>query len=180
VRIHVFACLIVGSVLLAACGDHGDNGDNVTGSKNAGVLQLALTDTPIQLKVVSVTLGEIEVHQTGGTWKPFVDSSKTFDLLALKGTEALLAMGSLPDGKFTGFRLRVEQGHIIDDRGARCELIVPSNKIEVPVVFEIRAGSVTKIVTDFNAEQSVHVVQTGKNQRCMLRPVLTPITVSPQ
>ena len=173
-RTSIWVFLILLFALVLGCSDN----SSVSGQR--GVLQLFLTDQPIQAKEIDVTLSEIEVHETGGNWKPFVQASKTLDLLTLKGTQSLLAMAELPDGTYTGFRLRVEEGHIIDDQGNRCNLTVPSDKIEVPVVFEIQKGALTKVVLDFKAEDSVHVIQAGKTERCILRPVLTPVSVTNQ
>jgi hypothetical protein len=165
-----FLLLGTGIVFLSGCGENGP-------SSNAGTLQIYLTDAPVELTEVSVTLDEIEVHQTGGEWKPFKDTPTTFDLLDLEGTQSLLALGNLEDGMYTGFRLQVTEGHIVED-GEECELTVPSGKIEVPVVFEIQEGEITKIVADFDAEESVHIVHTGENTRCILRPVLVPVSVT--
>src|SRR3990172_6754073 len=139
--------------------------DNGSVSRSEGVLQLFLTDKPAKLEKVNVTIGEIDIHQTGGPWKVFLQSTKTFDLLELKNTQALLAMGDLPDGMYTGLRLRVQSGQVLWTDGQTCELTVPSDKIQVPVVFEIQKGALTKVVLDFDAEESVHVIRTGDNQR---------------
>ena len=112
---------------------------------------------------------------------PFVHTSKTLDLLTLKGTEAVLAMGNLQNGHYTGFRFLIDSGNAVQMDGSTCDLKVPSGKVEVPVVFDMSNGKTTKIVTDFNGEQSVHVVVTGgkngKHSKCILRPVLKVMSV---
>jgi len=169
------ACFILSTVLLWACSSN-DNGISTGG----GMLQMELTDQPIDLREVSVTLSEIEVHETGGAWRSFSDSTKSVDLLSLKGVRTVLAIGELRPGTYTGFRLFVDEGHIIDQAGDRCDLKVPSGKIEVPVTFEIKEGNTTDMLVDFDAEQSVHVVRTGNNERCILRPVLKAVSVTNQ
>ena len=171
------SAITIGCLLLAAFGFYGCS-ENGSVSGNAGALQLFLTDKPAQLQEVNVKIAEVEVHETGGPWKSFLQTSRTFDLLKLKNTNELLAVSDLSEGMYTGFRLLIEEGNVIDSEGKRCELKVPSDKIEVPVVFEIEKGALTKVVLDFDAAESVHVVVSGNTQRCTLRPVLKPISVT--
>jgi len=167
----LFALIIVFLAVL------GCSSDNSMSNANGGNLQLFLTDKPIDLDQVWVTISEIDVHQTGGAWQPFLQTSKTMDLLTLKNTRSLIGSASLDKGTYTGFRLLVNEGHVIDTSGQRCDLKVPSQKIEVPVNFEIQDQKSTQVVLDFNAEQSVHVTQTGNGEQCILRPVLTTVSV---
>jgi hypothetical protein len=142
-----------------------------------GSLELYLTDQPLNLRSVVVTMGEIEIHPTGGPWRSFFQGPVTMDLMTLRGTQALLAMNNVPDGQYTGFRLRIESGYAVDTTGQRCDLEVPSSKVDVPVVFEVREGGLTRIVLDFDGPASVQVVQAGGSRRCLLRPVITPKSV---
>lgn len=142
-----------------------------------GSLELYLTDQPLDLRSVVVTMSEIEIHPTSGPWQTFFQGPVTMDLMTLQGTQALLAMNNVPDGKYTGFRLRIQSGYVVDTTGQRCDLEVPSDKVDVPVVFEVQQGHVTRIVADFDGRASVQVVQTGGSRRCLLRPVITPKSV---
>jgi hypothetical protein len=170
-RTVVFVCTILSLIFLTACQDG-------SVKSSGGMLQLYLTDKPVALQEVNVTIGGIDVHSTGGAWKPFLEGTQTFNLLDLKNTEALVAMGELEDGMYTGFRLLVQEAEAVDTDGQSCTLKVPSDKIHVPVVFEIRESALTKVLLDFDAEASVHVVRTGNTIRCILRPVLTPVSVT--
>lgn len=147
------------------------------GMTRQGSLEIYLTDQPVSLQSVVVTLGQIEIHSTGGPWKPFYQGPVTVDLIQLQGAQSLLAMGNVDDGQYTGFRLLVQSGYIIDASGQRCDLEVPSDKVEVPVVFEVQEGRITRIVVDFDGPASVHVVQTGNARKCLLRPVIVPRSV---
>ena len=146
--------------------------DDSSVSSRQGVLQLFLTDQPVELQEVWVTITNIEVHKTGGAWIQFDASDENVDLLTLKNREELLQSAPLEEGKYTGIRLLVSEGHIIDSSNERCELKVPSEKIQIPLNFNIENGNETEVVLDFDAEKSIHVVQTGNNERCILRPVI--------
>lgn len=147
------------------------------GTTRQGSLEIYLTDQPLNLQSVVVTLSQIEIHSTGGPWKPFYQGPVTVDLMRLQGTQSLLAMNNVDDGKYTGFRLLVQSGYIIDTSNQRCDLEVPSDKVEVPVVFEVQQGHITHIVADFDGPASVQVVGTGNAQKCLLRPVIVPKSV---
>jgi hypothetical protein len=155
----------------------GCSSDNGVSNSNSGTLQVMMTDAPIDLAQVWVTITEVDVHQTGADWRMISTASKSQDLLKLKNTQELLATASLTDGSYTGFRLQVSEGHVVDAQGNTCDLKIPSDKIEVPVAFTIKAGKLTSVVLDFNAEKSVHVTSAGQSEKCILRPVITPSSV---
>jgi len=167
-----FLTILAIAAILAGC-----SSDNGVSNSNSGMLNVMLTDAPIALAQVWVTITEIEVHQTGGNWRTISTASKSQDLLTLKNTQELLASANLPDGNYTGFRLQVSEGHTVDTQDNTCDLKIPSGKIEVPVVFNIKAGKLTTVVLDFNAEKSVHVTSAGQSEQCILRPVITPSSV---
>lgn len=165
--------LIIACVLLfSACGD-----DASTDTRR-GSLQLFLTDQPVELKEVWVTITDIEVHRTGEAWIPFAASGDSFDLLTLQDRQTLLESAALEEGKYTGIRFFISEGHVIDQNEERCDLNVPSGKIHIPVNFDIENGEETSILLDFDAAQSVHVIRTGNNARCNLRPVIHPVSVT--
>lgn len=174
-KILLIFCALV--FLFGACSSN-EVDDPVAPNTARGTLRLFLTDQPVDLKEVWVTITDIEVHKTGGAWIQFAGSNDSIDLLTLEGKQTLLEAAALEEGKYTGIRFFVSEGHIIDTDAERCELKVPSGKIHIPVNFDIEQGGETSILLDFDAEKSVHVVRTGKNERCNLRPVIHPVSVN--
>jgi hypothetical protein len=169
---YIFAVLL----LISTAAFFGCSSDNSV-SGQQGSLRVLLTDAPVDLKQVWVTISAVEVHQTSGSWTSVSQSSKSIDLLTLQNAQDVLTTANLPDGNFTGIRLQISDGHVIEQDNSRCELKVPSDKIEIPVQFDIKQGKTTTVLLDFKGEQSVHVVKTGNNRRCILRPVLLPVSV---
>jgi hypothetical protein len=167
--------LLVSLLFFSACSNDNpvDNTNNRT-----GMLQLFLTDQPINLKEVWVTITEIEVHKTGENWINFDASGDSVDLLTLKNREQLLQSAPLQEGKYTGIRLQVSEGHIVDTDGNRCDLKIPSGKVEIPLNFNIESGKNSEVVLDFSADQSIHVTKTGRNEQCILRPVIHVKSIS--
>ena len=164
----VILFLLISLAFLSACSDDNSVGDN---DRN-GNLVLSLTDQPVELSEVWVTITNIEVHKTGGAWISFDSSEESVDLLTLENREQVLQSAPLEDGKYTGIRLEISEGHIIDAEGERCDLKIPSGKVQINSNFDIESGQDTEVLLDFDAEKSVHVVRTGKNERCNLRPVI--------
>jgi hypothetical protein len=167
--------LLISLLFFTACSQ--DNSVD-SGNNTSGMLQLFLTDQPINLKEVWVTITEIQVHKTGENWISFDASGDSVDLLTLKNREQLLQSAPLEQGKYTGIRLEVSDGHIVDTDGNRCDLKIPSGKVEVPLNFNIEAGKNAEVVLDFSADKSIHVTKTGHNEQCILRPVIQVKSVS--
>jgi len=172
----VLFLLLAALVLFSGC----SNDNSVTGDKTnqIGMLKLSLTDKPVVLKEVWVTIQDIEVHKTSGAWMSFAASGDSLDLLTLKNREQVLQSAPLDPGSYTGIRLKVSEGHIMDSEDQRCDLKVPSGKIEIPLNFTIDSGKETDVVLDFDADKSVQVVTTGHNSQCILRPVILVKSVS--
>lgn len=160
-------------LMLAGCGS--SNMDNSVSGQQQGTLQIFLTDKPIQAKEVWVTFSRIDVHSTGDAWQSVSTKPVEVDLLTLKNTESLIASANLKDGSYTGVRVLVDKGNVVFQDGSSCDLKVPSSEVSVPVNFTIQNGKITKLVFDFDAGQSVHVVEAGKSEKCVLRPVIVPV-----
>jgi hypothetical protein len=167
--------------MLLSCGSKtldptaGDGPD----AREKGSLAIFLKDAPIQASEVWVTISEIDVHSTGAGWQSFAPERESLDLLKLRGgQEALLEQAQLVAGKYTQIRLRVVEGYLIDLAGQRCELKVPSDTVKLQTQFDILAGMTTRLLLDFDAEKSVHITQKGNKKECLLRPVITAVSVT--
>lgn len=167
-------------LLLLSFGCGSDTENPVAGSQ--GVLQIYLTDSsraatalqgPVKPREVWVDVGEIDVRKGNDmSWQSLSQNTGLINLVALKGTQSLIGSDNLPNGTYTAFRLFVKDGYVVDDSGAHHDLKVPSEKIQVNAVFEVREGKVTKIIVDFDGEKSLLVIQTQGRQEWILRPVL--------
>ncbi len=166
--------------LLLACSGSGTA--SVTGGM--GRLDIQLTDAPIDLsgvKSVEVSIAGVLVYpgvegMDDETAPPIVlmQYPQTFDLLTLTGgATTLLASGEVPAGFYQRIRLEVSSASLtyLDDTTA--DLKIESNKVDVPIPFQVEPGNDTMLVLDFDAATSVQVNETGSNQ-FILRPVVTP------
>jgi hypothetical protein len=178
-RFRIWTKALVLTALVAACGGSTlDPTDDGGGPGRKGKLRIMLTDAPMDANEVWVTISEIDVHSTTNGWQSLPPEVDTFDLLKLRGgQEALLEEASLSAGKYTQIRLLVTDSWLIDLQGARCEVKVPSSKVKIPVQFDIAADTTTRLVLDFDAEKSVHITKKGNGKECILRPVITGVSV---
>ena len=168
-------------LLFSAC-----DGGGAEISGGSGELEVHLTDAPLDLATVSsvmVTIDAVTVYggmELDGTEVPPIElltHPDTFDLLTLTGgATMLLADGELPAGFYQRIRMEISAASLTFLDGTMADLKIESNKVDVPIQFEVSADDVMVLVLDFQADASVHVTETG-NDRYILRPVVTPVSL---
>jgi hypothetical protein len=151
-----------------------------------GTLKILVTDAPIRdLKQLNITIDSFEVHRNEtNEWIniPIDGGQASFDLLALKNGNitAEAAVGAIPPGNYTMIRMHVVEGlaftnATLDDDSV-IPLNVPSEKIKIPVRFEIETGQTTTVILDITADS----VQIASNPDHNFRPVIKPIVMPPK
>jgi len=173
--------LLLACAALLGCAPQIQNQDVAT-----GLLEISLTDAPPDLNVEKalVTISSVQVHlageeeapdkETEAGWFTAVEAAQTFDLIALRDTEAFLGSAELEPGKYTQIRLSVDEAVATID-GAEHSLKVPSGRIKLVHPFTIEVGRTTKLTLDFDAQKSIHAA--GK--KYMMRPTIKVIVEGP-
>jgi hypothetical protein len=152
------------------------------------MLEINLTDAPIDLSTVqnvNVTLTGVIVYPAEstnpmqmvmeGTPISLMTHPATFDLLTLTGgATALLASGELPAGTYSRIRLEISEATLIYKDGTTTPLKIESNKVDVPIWFEVGVDTTNMVTLDFDAAASVQVNNTASGT-FILRPVVTPV-----
>jgi len=148
---------------------------------------LTITDAVVDnIDKILVKMTEIRVHQYGaedgsGFHSVWSDpAGKIIDILKLK-TEPFVVTGPLAVGTYNQIRISLakDAGQIFlkDAPTVPHPLDVPSDEIKIHLQFELLSSGVTEILLDFDAEQSLHVVQKGKkSDEYLLRPVINPVS----
>jgi len=180
------ALLLATLVLLSfsACSDgSGDAGITAGGT---GHLEVRLTDAPLDLATAAsvwVVIDSVTVTPeglSGGEELPPIPLSMTpgeFDLLTLTGgATTLLAQGEVPVGRYSKIRMHVPSGRIVFTDGREEPLKLDSQKVDVPIPFDLSLDENLQVVLDFDAQASIQVNETG-NDKYILRPVVTPVPV---
>lgn len=136
---------------------------------SAGILEIRVTDAPAyDISAVNVTISHIEVHR-GGTnsavngWETIIKDSRTFELLELRGIEAVLGSNEIEAGHYTQIRMDIDSVTVTIDNEVRTA-VVPSDKLRIVGFgsFGIEEGETTIVTLDIDAEKSVIVTGNGQ------------------
>ncbi|UCF59446.1 MAG: DUF4382 domain-containing protein [Candidatus Bathyarchaeota archaeon] len=140
---------------------------------NTGTLVVLLTDAPVNLTHLNVTLDSISAHRKGYGNETWVDlafvnnvTEVYFDLLALQDVVMDLSIDEIPPGNYTMIKMHVETANATYANGNTTDLEVPSEHIKVIVDFEVVEGETTAVLIDMQADW----VAFSHNKK--LRPVL--------
>jgi len=182
----LLAILIIGGIAAAGFKIPTLRLPSIGQTANEGTLVLLVTDAPVRdLKHLNITIDSFEIHRNDtDEWINLTiqDGQISFDLLALKNgnlTEEA-ATETVPEGNYTMIRMHIVEGleftNATLDDGTAIPLNVPSEKIKIPVHFEIEAGQTTSIILDITADS----VNIASNPEHNLRPVVKPIVTPPK
>ncbi|MCI0566653.1 MAG: DUF4382 domain-containing protein [Acidobacteria bacterium] len=179
-------------LLISACNQSSGGARHSPGT---GTLNVRLTDAPIDLsnvQSVNVTLTgvivypedddvEFEVPEVGADMEQeaqtrpisLLSHPATFDLLTLTGgVSTLLASGEVPAGEYSRIRLEISSAEIVYLDATTAPLKVESNKVDVPIQFDLSVNEDASVTLDFDAAASVQVNETASGT-LILRPVVT-------
>jgi uncharacterized protein DUF4382 len=178
--LHHAVLLGLSLALLASC----NHSSSPSVSGGMGRLEINMTDAPIDLSTVAsvvVTISDVLVYpgtegMSEDSAPPIVLSThpQTFDLLTLTGGATdLLASGEVPAGFYQRIRLEISSANLTYKDGTMSNLKIDSNKVDIPIGFQLAVNADKTIVLDFDAGASVQVNETGSSM-LILRPVVTP------
>ncbi len=143
--------------------------------KEGGKVKVFMKDAPLDLEKVDhiyITFTAIKAHKAGQSpWITLFEGEKTVDLKELMEKKTLITEVELEKGTYTQLRLEISSGNIEVD-GETHELQIPSGEVKIPCVFTVEQSDTVSIVLDFSAQDSIKVIEAGKAQRYILRPVI--------
>lgn len=146
---------------------------------HTGTLMIKLTDAPVPLDELNVTIGNVSVHSVeGDRWidLEFLDPDRenvTVDLLKLENVTTDLSITDIPAGNYTMIKLRIANASaLFQGEDKPVELNVPSKTIKVIIHFEIENGELRIILIDMGVDLFA-VSQSGN-----LRPVVKATVIS--
>jgi hypothetical protein len=150
------------SVIAAGCAN----------TKPTGTVEFRVTDAPAdEITKIMVTTRNIQIHKADApedSWITVVSEEKTFDLVAIQGTEEFLGSENVISGNYTQIRLDVTKVIVTLD-GKDITAKLPSDKLKVVGPWEVKAGEKTILTLDFKADK--FVVITG-NDKVEVKSVL--------
>jgi hypothetical protein len=150
---------------------------------DTGVLEIRVTDAPAyDISAVHVTISNIEVHRVdqsnatnnqesaeGTGWETAIEESKTFELLELRGINAVLYSIEFEAGRYDQIRMNIEEVMVTFD-GKTISARLSGDQLEVTGSFEIEDSTRTVVTMDFDAAESVIITSEGK---VIFEPVVT-------
>ena len=150
---------------------------------NSGVLEIRVTDAPAyDISAVNVTIGDIEVHRVNQgnapknqgsdaetEWEMAIEESKSFELLELRGIDAVLDSIEFGAGQYDHIRMNIEEVMVTVD-GETHNVKLSDDQFKLTGPFEIEEGIRTVLTMDFDAAKSVIVTDEGK---VMFEPAVT-------
>ncbi|MBI4584543.1 MAG: M4 family metallopeptidase, partial [Planctomycetes bacterium] len=141
-----------------------------TGPANpsSGLLEIFLAGGPIErLEAVLLRLDRIEVQRGGAAWETVSDTGVEVDLLdPAGGLIGSLGTSEVASGHFTGIRLALSWGEVIDD-GQSLPLTFASEAV-FPASFDVAPGQVTTVILSVDPAASLRFDAT---RGWILRPV---------
>ena len=163
----LFLFAISAALLLGGC----------VSSDRTGNFQIYMKDQPIVADEILVTLSEISVQKEDESFLTIWSGEKTYDLLKLRDKAEKIIDITLDAGTYTQIRLIVTAGNIVIS-GESHEMKVPSLEVKIPLVFNIMDDGATEILLDFEADHSIQVVNAGRSEQYILRPVIRVETIT--
>lgn len=137
-----------------------------------GTLIVLLTDAPVNLTYLNVTIDSFSVHRVKEGWIPLqFDSGKTevsFNLLDLYNETMKLTNATIPTGNYTKMRMTIKNATATFTNGEPCteNLTVPPGHIDIIIHFEIESDDIDVVLIDIQPDWAA----ISKNNR--FRPVL--------
>ena len=119
----VAALIIAGFVI-------GSNVFEVSGKSNLTIL---ITDKPVELDHLNMTIDWVRIQDENGTWYDLTLKTEPFyfDLLSLQNVSETLSETELPVGNYTMIRMHVLTANATYPDGTVADLRVPSETIKV-------------------------------------------------
>jgi len=120
-----------------------------------GTLIIKVSDKPVNLTQLNLTIDSISAHRKGygnETWVnlAFVNnvSEVTFNLLLLQNITMDLSITDIPPGNYTQIRMHVKVANATYEGGRVDELKVPSDDLKIIIHFTMEVGQTTTLLID--------------------------------
>ena len=148
-------------------------------AQNEGTLVVMLTDAPVKLTHLNVTITNMTVlNSDTGNWTktPFLNNITEWytDILALQNVTEDLSITQIPTGNYTKLRMQITTANATYTNGETQTLTVPPEKIDVIIHFTIETDKTTHLLIDMQADWTA-ISKNGE-----LRPVLKASVTEPE
>ena len=125
-----------------------------------GLMNIRLTDAPGDYQSVKLDIRKVKIHSNKShplaDWIELTTNSGVYDMIQLSnGIDTLLANGELPVGDFHTLRIEVGNANTVTANGGMFPLIVPENKIEIPLGANVSEEEESHYLVDIDVRSSI-------------------------
>jgi hypothetical protein len=176
ISLYAVAGVLIAAIIIAGVYT---SGVPFPSSVKAGRLFVLITDAPVDLKNLNITIDSLSIQDADGDWialellggKPVY-----FDLLALQNVTQMLSATEIPEGNYTMLKMHVLTANATRLDGSVMDLKVSSEHIKVLLKphLKIKSGGAITVTIDLEPEWSKIVISRSLN----LKPVLKAIVIS--
>lgn len=121
-----------------------------------GTLIVLLTDAPVDLKHLNITIDSFSVNLENESWIaiPFANGTDEvyFDLLALRNVTMELADVEIPVGNYTKMRMTIKNANATYATGETVDLTVPPGHVDIIIKFQVGSDDTTVVLIDMQAD----------------------------
>lgn len=173
------------SLVIMTFGCGGGSGGSSGGGGGSGIASMSITDAkpmlPDNVTNCFVTIDEVLVHKSGGSWQtlPLKQTPFTIDLLQFTDgfTTEFVPPVALESGHYTQIRLSVTNAALRFDNGGTTEdvtVTIPSGNLKTDENFDFNVtdGTAVDITVDFDLSKSIVVEGPSGSPSYKLKPVL--------
>jgi hypothetical protein len=173
------------SLVIISCGGGGGGGGSSTSDvatniidaePSTGSVTLLATDAPTdEFKEINLSIVKVELLSDDGRVTVF-EGEKEFDLLQLTEVTEVFSVSDVREGSYNKIRLILSQIELVfhDDRSPAYPRLPGNGKLDLNPreTFHVESDQPLAIQLDFDAKKSIHVVQTGNQEKYNFRPVV--------
>jgi len=164
----LIAVMIIAGVLVS--------GIQFPGRVNAGTLVVLITDAPVDLRDLNLTIDSLSIQDEDGCWidLELLKKPTYFNLLELENISMTLSVTEIPAGNYTMLKMHVLTANATFLDGTVVDLRVPSEYIKVLLKphLEMENGGAVTVTIDLEPEWSKIVISHSLNLKPTVKAIV--------
>jgi len=152
------------------------SGIQFPGKVNAGTLVILVTDAPVDLKDLNLTIDSLSIQDRDGHWidLELLENPTYFNLLELENISMTLSVTEISTGNYSMLKMHVLTANATFSDGTAVDLRVPSEYIKVLLKphLEMKSGGVITVTIDLEPEWSKIVISHSLNLKPTVKAIV--------
>jgi len=164
----LIAIMIIAGVLVS--------GIQFPSKASTGTLVVLITDAPVDLKDLNLTIDSLSIQDEEGGWidLELLEKPTYFNLLELENVSMTLSVTEIPAGNYSMLKMHVLTANATFADGTIVDLRVPSGYIKVLLHphLEMKSGGVVSVTIDLEPEWSKIVISHSLNLKPTVKAIV--------